>query len=157
MGSLASASPTVPAAGRPTARLSGEPPLPDGSPAPSGLAAAGLALGASFVLPAVVSGADSQGCERVAKSVHPGGPPADARSVVMAVPVAGSDGRVVMGAYWDDDHWSDRITDLLDGPDSLQRLRARYPDGVSEETQAAYRAAFDCVQQAVTEETPASP
>lgn len=61
-----------------------------------------------------------------------------------------------MGAYWADDHWSDRITYLIDGQDSLQRLRAKDLDYVTPETKAAYRAVFDCVQQAVTEETPSS-
>jgi hypothetical protein len=73
------------------------------------LAALGVAVGAGVALPSIVSGAeDTQGCERA--SAHPGGLPDGARSVVMAVPVSGTDDRVVMGAYWTGDHWSDRIT-----------------------------------------------
>lgn len=126
-----------------------------GSRAWMALAAAGVALGTGLALPQVVSGAGSTSCERVSREAHPGGLPAGVPAVVMAVPV-GTNARVVMGAYWADDHWSDRITYLIDGPDSLQRLRAKDLDYVTPEIQAAYRTAFDCVQQAVTEETPAS-
>ena len=120
--------------------------------------ALGLALGAGMALPSIVSGAeDTQGCERVAASAHPGGLPDGARSVVMAVPVTGADDRVVMGAYWTGDHWSDRITYLVQGSQSSERLRAQDLESAPQGVRAAYRTAFECVQVAVTEETPNSP
>ena len=120
--------------------------------------ALGLALGAGMALPSIVSGAeDTQGCERVAASAHPGGLPDGARSVVMAVPVTGADDRVVMGAYWTGDHWSDRITYVVQGSQSSERLRAQDLESAPQGVRAAYRTAFECVQVAVTEETPNSP
>ena len=120
--------------------------------------ALGLALGAGVALPSIVSGAeDTQGCERVAASAHPGGLPDGARSVVMAVRVTGADDRVVMGAYWTGDHWSDRITYVVQGSQSSERLRAQDLESAPQGVRAAYRTAFECVQVAVTEETPNSP
>jgi hypothetical protein len=116
-----------------------------------------VAMGAGLALPSIVSGAeDPQSCERVAANVHPGGLPDDAQSVVVAVPVAGAEERVVMGAYWTGDHWSDRITYLVQGARSLQRVRAEDLEDLPPASLAAYRTAFECVQGAVTEETPAS-
>lgn len=120
--------------------------------------ALGVALGAGVALPSIVNGVeDTQGCERVAASVHPGGLPDGSRSVVVAVPVPGADDRVVMGAYWIGDHWSDRITYLVQGSQSSERLRAQDLEDSAQGVRVAYRTAFDCVQQAVTEETPSSP
>ena len=122
------------------------------------LAALGVAVGAGVALPSIVSGAeDTQGCERVAASAHPGGLPDVARSVVVAVPVTGADDRVIMGAYWTGDHWSDRITYVVQESQSSERLRARDLESADQGVRAAYRTAFDCVQQAVTEEMPNSP
>ena len=122
------------------------------------MAALGVAVGAGVALPSIVSGAeDAQGCERVAASAHPGGLPDGARSVVMAVPVSGTDDRVVMGAYWTGDHWSDRITYLVQASQSSERLRAQDLESAAPGVTAAYRTAFECVQTAVTDETPNSP
>lgn len=117
--------------------------------------ALGVALGAGMAVPSIVNGAeDTQGCERVAAGVHPGGLPDGARSVVVTVPIAGADDRVVMGAYWTGDHWSDRITYLVQGSQSSERLRAQDLEDSAPGVRAAYRTAFDCVQTAVTDETP---
>ena len=75
----------------------------------------------------------------------------------MAVPVTGADDRVVMGAHWTGDHWSDRITYVVQGSQSSERLRAQDLESAPQGVRAAYRTAFECVQVAVTEETPNSP
>ena len=119
--------------------------------------ALGVALVAGVALPSIVSGAeDTQGCEQVAAKAHPGWLPDGAQSVVMAVPVTGADDRVVMGAYWTGDHWSDRITYLVQGSQSSERLRAQDLESAAQGVRAAYRTAFECVQTAVTVETPTS-
>ena len=74
----------------------------------------------------------------------------------MAAPVSGADDRVVMVAYWTGDHWSDRITYLVQGSQSCERLRAQDQESAPQGVRAAYRTAFECVQAAVTEETPNS-
>lgn len=121
-----------------------------------GLGLAGAALAAGLAWPTAASEKGPMACERVSRASHPGGLPEGVPIVVMAAPVSGADARVVMGAYWAEDHWSDRVTYLVEEPDAPLRLRARDLDNVTVEVQGAYRAVFDCVQQAVTEVTPAS-
>lgn len=119
----------------------------------TGLALSGMAVAGGAALNHQSQGTPSV-CQRVSRDAHPGGLPEGVPVVVEQVPSTVSGARVIMGAYWDQDHWSDRITYLVQDPDRAQRVRADDLYDLPAEARAAYRIAFDCVQHDVTEETP---